>query len=196
MAISTKKILLILALNACFVGLISAQIKWNKELPSGYENQKDTIFKVYRGDVVRITIDSAYLFNQIRFGDMEKLMVYRDFIRNKDPMAKAFATVLENHSKSLDSLEKYVNLLKINADKSAATADTLISNTIKITSAADIKLEGVNQKLTNAQDSLNLANVKLDHAVKLIKTEIRWGWLKYVGWFVVGGLVGYLLGKK
>jgi hypothetical protein len=195
MSNKSKKIVLILALNALFLSLMSAQVKFNKELPSVYDFQKDTIFKVYKGDVVLISTDSAYLFNQKRFGDMERLMAYRDFMRNKDPMAKAFSTVWENHGKSLDSLEKYINLLKINADKTAETGQKLAENTLIIAKSADVKLEGVNSKLTIAQNKLDTANVRLEDAVKLIKADMRWRWLKDAAWFIVGGLIGYFVHK-
>jgi hypothetical protein len=195
MSNKSKKIVLILALNALFLSLMSAQVKFNKELPSVYDFQKDTIFKVYKGDVVLISTDSAYLFNQKRFGDMERLMAYRDFMRNKDPMAKAFSTVWENHGKSLDSLEKYINLLKINADKTAETGEKLATSTLNIAKSADLKLEGVNSKLTIAQNKLDTANVRLEDAVKLIKADMRWRWLKDAAWFIVGGLIGYFVHK-
>jgi tRNA U34 5-carboxymethylaminomethyl modifying GTPase MnmE/TrmE len=178
-----------------FATLMTAQTKSTKDLPVTYESEKDTIYKLYKGDVVHVTLDSVYLFNQKRYNDVVRLMSYRDFIRNKDPMAKAFSTVWESHSKSLDSLEKYINVLKENAEKTSKTGEILAENTIKITKAAETKLDSVNQKLTIAQNKLDSANMHLDSAVKLIKLDIRWRWLKNAALVAIGVLLGYLAAK-
>ncbi len=178
-----------------FATAITAQIKSTKDLPVSYENEKDTIYKLGKGDVLHVTFDSVYLFNQKRYDDVTRLLAYRDFVRNKDPMSKAFSTVWESQSQALDSLEKYINQLKINADKTAQTGEDLAKNTIKIAQSADVKLDSVNVKLTVAQDKLNAANTHLDTAVKLIKQDIRWRWLKNVALVAVGALLGYFIAK-
>ncbi len=187
-----KKIVFTFLIYFFFVTIITAQIKY---LPATYENEKDTIYKFYKGDIVQVALDSVYIFNQKRYNDVIRLMSYRDFIRNKDPMAKAFSTVWESHSKSLDSLEKYINVLKDNAEKTSKTGETLALNTIKITQAAENKLDSVNQKLTNAQIKLDSANLHLDSAVKLIKQDIRWRWLKNAALVAIGVLLGYFAAK-
>ncbi len=190
-----KKIAVILVINCLFFNAINGQIKTNKELPFNYENEQEIIYKVYKGDAVNITIDSAYIFNDLRFKDVKKLLAYRDFMRSKDPMAKAFETVWDNHSKSLDSLEKYVNLLKINAEQTEKTGKDLALNTIRIAQAADIKLDTVSNQLTSAQNQLKTANTYLDDAVKLIKQDIRWRWLKNAALVAIGAILGYFIAK-
>lgn len=190
-----KKTVFTLFICFFFATLITAQTKSTKDLPLSYENEKDTIYKLYKGDIVQVTLDSVYLFNQKRYNDVLRLMSYRDFIRNKDPMAKAFSTVWESHSKSLDSLEKYINVLKDNAEKTSKTGEALAENTIKITKAAESKLDSVNQKLTLAQTKLDSANLHLDSAVKLIKLDIRWRWLKNAALVAIGVLLGYFAAK-
>jgi hypothetical protein len=193
MKMNFKKTLLSCLICLSFVASLMAQIKEMKDLPLSYAHTKDTILTLYKGDVVHITLDSVYLFNQKRYKDMQVLMSYRDFMRN--PMSKAFSTVWESHSQSLDTLEKYIILLKDNAEKTAKTGEDLAKNTIAITQAADIKLEAVNAQLTEAQKKLDAANTELNSAVKLIKKDIRWRWLKNAGLVAIGVALGYLAAK-
>jgi flagellin-like hook-associated protein FlgL len=189
------KIALTLTFYCLFTTLLSAQIERIKDLPINYENERDTILKLYKGDVVKVTLDSVYLFNQKRFNDVEQLLAFRDFVKNKDPMSKAFSTVWENQNQTFEILEKYINLLRINADKTAQTGEDLAKNTIKIAEAADTKLDAVNQKLTIAQSKLDSANTHLDNAVKLIKQDIRWRWLKNAALVAIGVLLGFFAAK-
>jgi hypothetical protein len=189
------KIIFTLTFYCLFTTLISGQIERIKDLPINYENERDTILKLYKGDVVKVTLDSVYLFNQKRFNDVTQLLAFRDFVKNKDPMSKAFSTVWENQNQTFEMLEKYVNLLKINADKTAQTGEDLAKNTIKIAEAADTKLDMVNQKLTIAQNKLDTANTHLDNAVKLIKQDIRWRWLKNAALVAIGVLLGFFAAK-
>jgi hypothetical protein len=192
--ISTK---CLFTLFICFVfsAEVTAQMNPIKDLPTSFANEKDTILVLYKGDVMHVTIDSVYVLNKKRFDDVTKLMSYRDFMRNKDPMSKAFSTVWESQSQTLDSLEKYIALLKINADKTFATGEKLAENTIMIAKAADSKLDTVSQKLTLAQNKLDSANVHLDKAVSLIKTDMRWRWLKNAALVAIGVLLGYFAAK-
>jgi uncharacterized protein YoxC len=195
MKINFKKTGLSCLICLSFAASLMAQIKETKNLPLSYEHTKDTILTLYKGDVVHITLDSVYLFNQKRYKDVERLMAYRDFMRNKDPMAKAFSKVWESHSQSLDELEKYIEQLKVNAEKTAKTGEDLAKNTIAITQAADLKLETVNAQLTEAQKKLTAANLELNSAIKLIKTDMRWKWLKNAGLVAIGVALGYLAAK-
>jgi hypothetical protein len=190
-----KKSLFTFIVFIFFAATITAQIKPTKDLPLSYENEKDTIYKLGKGDVLHVTFDSVYLFNQKRYTDVLRLLAYRDFLKNKDPMAKAFSTVWESQIQALDSLEKLVNSLKINADKTAETGEELAKSTIKIAQSADTKLDAVDIKLTIAQNKLDSANTHLDHAVKLIKQDIRWRWLKNAALVAIGVLLGYLAAK-
>jgi uncharacterized protein YoxC len=195
MKINFKKTGLSCLICLSFAASLMAQIKEMKDVPLSYEHTKDTILTLYKGDMVHITLDSLYLFNQKRYKDVERLMAYRDFMRNKDPMAKAFLKVWESHSQSLDELEKYIEQLKANAEKTAKTGEDLAKSTIAITQAADLKLETVNAKLTEAQNKLTAANLELNSAIKLIKTDMRWKWLKNAGLVAIGVALGYLAAK-
>ena len=195
MKINLKKTRLCCLICLSFAARSMAQIKEIKDLPLSYAHTKDTILTLYKGDVVHITLDSVYLFNQNRYKDVERLMAYRDFMRNKDPMAKAFSTVWESHSQSLDSLEKYIKQLQVNAEQTSKTGEELASNTKKIVTAADAKLATVTEQLTEAQSKLIAANLALNDAVKLIKTDIRWKWLKNAGLVAIGVALGYVAAK-
>jgi hypothetical protein len=194
MTINFKKTLFSCLICLSFAASSMAQIEM-KDLPLSYEHTKDTILTLYKGDVVRVTLDSVYLFNQKRYKDMQTLMTYRDFMRNKDPMSKAFSTVWESHSQSLDTLEKYILLLKANAEKTSKTGEDLAANTNKIVAAADIKLGAVNDQLTLAQNKLDAANKELNSAITLIKKDIRWKWLKNAGLVAIGVALGYIAAK-
>jgi flagellar biosynthesis chaperone FliJ len=195
MKIYCKKTLLSCLICLSFAAALTAQIKSTKDLPLSYENTQDTILKLGKGDVVHITFDSVYLFNEKRYKDVQMLMSYREFMRNKDPMAKAFSTVWENHSQSLNALEKYIEQLKVNAEQTAKTGVDLANSTIAITKAADNKLDSVNVKLTAAQLKLDAANAELNSAITLIKKDIRWKWLKNAGLVAIGVALGYLAAK-
>jgi hypothetical protein len=189
MRITNEKTVLILLLCGLFALPLSAQ-KEMKNLPETYKSEKDVILSLGKGDVLHVTFDSIYIFNAKRLKDFQDLINYRDFIQKKDPMAKAFSTVLESHSKSLDSLEKYINLLKANADSTSKAGELLAKTTIDIAKAADSKLDGVAQKLTETQEKLVTANGHLDTAVGLIKKDMRLRWLKNVAYVAAGVLFG------
>jgi hypothetical protein len=190
MRITNEKPVIALLFCSLFALTLTAQIKERKDLPIAYAMEKDTILKLGKGDVLHVTFDSIYLFNEKRFKDFTDLMKYRDFIQQKDPMAKAFSMVVDNQTKSLDSLEKYINLLKANADSTSKTSEKLAKSTIEIAKAADNKLDGVSQKLTDAQSNLAAANVHLETAVKLIKKDMQLRWLKNVAFVAAGILFG------
>jgi hypothetical protein len=192
---NVKKTLLSCLICLSFAASLMAQFNEMKSLPLSYEHTKDTILTLVKGDVVHVTLDTVYLFNQKRYKDMQMLMSYRDFMRNKDPMSKAFSTVWESHSQSLDTLEKYIILLKANAEKTSKTGEDLAANTQKIASAADAKLGVVSEQLTAAQKKLDAANAELNSAVSLIKKDIRFKWLKNAGLVAIGVALGYLAAK-
>jgi hypothetical protein len=177
-----------------FVAHSAAQIK-PKDLPLPYEFEKNTIYSLGKGEILHVTFDSVYIFNKIRYNDMMRLFEYRDFLKAKDPTIKAFFTVLDNQNKALDSLEKYANDLKMNAEKTAQTGEKLALSTIETVKSADIKLDSANKKLIIAQNKLDSANTYLDDAVKLIKKDIRWKWLKNAALVAIGVLLGYLAAK-
>jgi hypothetical protein len=192
---NVKKTLLSCLFCLSFAASLMAQTNDMKSLPLSYEHTKDTILTLVKGDVMHVTLDTVYVFNQKRYKDMQMLMSYRDFMRNKDPMSKAFSTVWESHSHSLDTLEKYIILLKANAEKTSKTGEDLATNTKNIASAADAKLGVVSEQLTAAQRKLDAANAELNKAVTLINKDIRWKWLKNAGLVAIGVALGYLAAK-
>jgi hypothetical protein len=194
MKINVKKTGLSCLFCLSFAASLMAQIK-AKDLPLSYEHTKDTILTLVKGDVVHVTLDTVYLFNRNRYKDMQDLMSFRDFISNKDPMAKAFSTVWDNHSRSLDSLEKYIALLKTNAENTTKTGIDLAESTKKITEVADHKLGSVTNQLSEAQNKLDEANKHLDASIVLIKKEVKWKWLKNGALVAIGVALGYLAAK-
>jgi septal ring factor EnvC (AmiA/AmiB activator) len=154
------------------------------------------VIKVYKGNVVKIDVDTAYVIGKI------KAEFLNQKIKELNEIKLIYNDLADNHNKLLDNLNKVQELLENFKKKIATDSMTISENFNRILKDLDksiIDLKNNNELLKKNNSDLLTQIKQLDHIVKELKKQTRWIWWNGVADKLVsfaGGVgVGILLVK-
>lgn len=150
-----------------------------------------SVFRKYKGDMIKVTCDTVYLLNKFTFNLMYNS--YNDF-RNQNLLLNQYTILNDSisglYESQLDTQRVYFDTLNAYFNKLANSADTLVNKSKANLGSITENLNTIESQIKDAKD--NIANAQKDIiAAKKQMRRQKWKW--GAGGFGIGAVVTAIL---